>query len=160
MKIVEPLAPRKGTVVPIAIPNDGKCLAIDPGNHTGWALFLHGGLIACGTGTPPSQGVAHAVIEYPQVYPRSPVPPNSIVKLAFTAGRLVGELRLVADIKMVLPHDWKGDLPKDVCAARAMKKLNAGELRVVAEAREIIKGKFDDVMDAVALGLYAFGGRR
>ena len=48
MKIVEPLAPRKGTVVPIAIPNDGKCLAIDPGNHTGWALFLHGGLIACG----------------------------------------------------------------------------------------------------------------
>jgi hypothetical protein len=154
MKAVEPIAPCRGAVSCI----DGDCLSIDPGIHTGWARWHQGRLTACGSGSPPARGIYHVVIELPQIYPNSPVPPQSLIALAFTAGRIVGALD-VADTKFVLPHVWKGNLHKDVHHPRVMKKLTQPELDVVAEARAAIRGKFDDVMDAVALGLWAFGGR-
>jgi hypothetical protein len=148
--VVEPFAKRRGT--PILSPFD--LLAIDPGTHTGWAVFFDKRLLACGLGDPPVEGADRVVIEIPQVYPAHPVPPNDLITLAFLAGRYAG--RATCEVSTVFPHQWKGNLSKEVCAARVRFRLSPEEKKVVDELRVPAK-QLHNVMDAIGIGLFALG---
>lgn len=137
-------------------------LAVDPGLHTGWAAFaasggvggalsLGGDLVACGLGDPPCESAPSLVIEVPQVYPRQRVPPNDLITLAFQAGRYAG--RAAGEVHEVRPHQWKGNLPKDVCEARVRAALSEAE-RAVLDAARAPAGHRHDVADAVGIGLF------
>jgi hypothetical protein len=132
-------------------------LAVDPGTHTGWAAFYGARLVECGLGDPPVERSAHMIIEVPQVYPQHPVPPNDLILLAFTAGRYAGRAKGVVTI--VFPHAWKGNLPKDVCAARVRAKLSLDEQKIVDKCGAA-KSYMHNVMDAVGIGLYFLQGKR
>jgi hypothetical protein len=132
-----------------------QLLAIDPGTHTGWALF--GGrnqLIACGLGDPPVERAVSVVIEIPQIYPQHPVPPNDLITLAFLAGRYVG--RATCEVSTVFPHQWKGNLSKENCAARVRFRLSPEEKEVV-DVLDIPAKQLHNVMDAIGIGLFALG---
>jgi hypothetical protein len=164
MKTVEAFAARKGSPVP---PGVNRCLSIDPGKKcTGWALW-DTILVACGTGEPPLEGVNRVTIEIPQTYPNSPVPYQDLVTLAFLAGRYIGKVQGrawhngVGNIKArwMFPHEWKGNLPKDVCESRVRKKLLPEERLVVEECeRFVAKGLMNNVWDAVGIGFAAYRG--
>jgi len=151
MKQVEPFAERRGT----PLPSDFNLLAIDPGAHTGWAVFSKLQLLACGLGDPPVEHVRQVVIELPQVYPSHPVPPNDLVTLAFLVGRYAG--RAVGEVSTVFPHEWKGNLPKEVCAARVRSKLSPEE-RSVVDACNVPAKQKHNVMDAIGLVYTRWGG--
>ena len=162
MKFVEPFAPRRGTPLP---PGGFDLLAIDPGAHTGWAAFgcAHytgdaglNRLLACGSGSPTLEFAARVVIELPQIYPSHPVPPNDIITLAFLAGRYAGAAMPGVEVSTVFPHQWKGNLPKDVCAARVRAKLSLAE-RAIVDACDAPKGQMHNVLDAIGIGLFAEG---
>lgn len=149
-KRVEPFAPRRGT--PLLGTRVFDLLAIDPGQHAGWALFADTRLAACGLGSPLAEHVRRVVIELPQVYPRHPVPPNDLITLAFLAGRYAGAS--AGEVFTVSPHQWKGNLPKDVCAARVRARLSPEE-RAVVDAVDVPEKQRHNVLDAVGIGLFA-----
>lgn len=162
MKLVEPFAARKGTAIP---PGVGRRLAIDPGRNTGWAMFnTTGFLVACGTGEPPASdyGITRLVIEVPQKYPRGRARPNDLITLAFMAGRYVGRAQTGAfpvEARFLWPHEWKGDLKKDITEARIRRKLTVEERTIVEEcSRFVPSSHMNDVFDAIGLGMYAWRG--
>jgi hypothetical protein len=158
MTTLRSFAPRRGLVAMTSGWND---LAIDPGKHTGWALFAvavpSGPLVACGTGEPPfDTALRNVMIELPQNYPSNPVPPQDLITLAFLAGRYANAARGDASVvHTIFPHEWKGNLPKPVCEARVRARLTPGELGIVA-ALEAPKGEMNNVWDAIGIGLVAF----
>jgi len=147
---VKPFATRKGTPLLLDV---YALLAIDPGEHTGWAVFDGACLWGCGSGDPPVERAKRAVIELPQVYPSHPVPPNDLITLAFLAGRYAGR---GADVSTVFPHQWKGNLPKDVCAARVRAKLSAREREIIGRCG-VTEKQLHNVMDAIGVGLFSMG---
>jgi hypothetical protein len=135
-------------------------VSIDPGLQTGWAAWCGGKLLACGLGDPPLARLRCA-IELPQVYPRSPVPPNDLITLAYQAGRYVGRYAGGVEITTVYPHQWKGQLPKAVCAARVRAALlpKRGEPAVLEGAlASVATSRQHNVLDAVGIGLAVFRG--
>ncbi len=152
MKRVEPFATRRGT--PLLHAQVFDLLAIDPGEHTGWAAFESDKLVACGLGSALAEHVRKVVIELPQVYPQHPVPPQDLIALAFLAGRYAGAS--AGEVYTVFPHQWKGNMPKDVCAARVRFNLLPGE-RAIVDAIDVPKGQKHNVMDAIGIGLHAVG---
>lgn len=152
-------------------------LAIDPGLDTGWAVWLaKGRLLRCGVGDPldgqaalnrATEGavkVASVVIECPQVYnPRmSKGDPNNLIKLARQVGRYEERFESRgARVGTILPHDWKGTMPKEICHARAYADLSLDERQIVdACGRNVAPSKRHNMLDAVALGQWAFAHRR
>lgn len=161
--IVLAFAPLKGSALPLGA---GWHLSVDPGRHTGWALWYPPGtakheLVACGVGRPPLDSACFLVIELPQVYPHSPVPPNDLITLAFQAGRYVGEFQASRghDAVYTLPHAWKGNLPKNVCENRVRMRLTVAELKIAHDAEEVVpKAQHHDMWDAIGIGLVCFRG--
>lgn len=144
---------------------DHACkLSIDPGIHTGWAAWSHWNeLVGCGIGEPPiNWDILFVVVEKPRIYPRSPVPPNDIITLAFGAGKWAGKAEATgASVKTIEPHAWKGNEPKSICHARIDAALNVLERAVVKESsRDIPKPRQHDMLDAIGIGLVAFRGVR
>lgn len=134
----------------------------DPGNICGWAGFMNGALLECrsikwGRFAPietPWHGYSNdcdiaTVIEKPQVYnvARSKGDPNDLIDLAIKVGMLCA---WYPNHELVLPREWKGQLPKDVCWNRALEVLTPSELSV-------IKGSDHNMRDAIALGLWKLG---
>src|SRR5690606_34499634 len=77
-----------------------------------------------------------AVIESPQVYAasKSKGNPNDLVDVALAAGAWAGEAaRLGAEVKMVAPREWKGQLSKVVTRERARAVLAPAELAAVGK---------------------------
>jgi len=142
LKLVEPFGKHRGTPLPV----DGsharfELLAIDPGEHTGWAVYdVEKQLIGCGLGDPNAERADLIVIELPQVYPMQQVPPNDLIALAFMAGRYAGvgasSKKGAAEVYTVLPHQWKGNLSKDICAIRVRAALLPAE-RAVVDAADV-----------------------
>ena len=146
-------AARRGTPLPDAF----DLLSVDPGRHTGWAAFGERTLWACGTGDPPVERARRVVVELPRVYPRHPVPPQDIVTLAALAGQYVGRAAAAgASASTVSPSQWKGTMPKGVCAARVRARLSPEE-RAVVDACGAPAGELHNVLDAVGIGLHALG---
>jgi hypothetical protein len=143
----------------------GAYMAIDPGNDTGWAVFVdRDHLIACGLGDPlkiPDLDlVRYAIVEKPKIYNARNMKgnPNDIVTLALGAGEYVGVLRhLGIRARYVTPHEWKGTAPKEINNIRTMESLSAGERVIVrAAAVKIASSKQHNMLDAIGLGLAGF----
>lgn len=137
-----------------------KLLAIDPGTtgkNLGFARFVGGYLIDAGEGSlatlmPRIPGVDVIVFEMPQFYrpKESKGDPNKLAKLVKQIGVIQGIALCngCTTFHEYLPAQWKGQLPKDVCARRAREVLTAQDAQ--------IHGK-DNAWDAVALGLWHLG---
>jgi len=167
LKLVEPFAKRRGTPLPVGGSHARfVLLAIDPGEHTGWAVYeAEKNLIGCGLGDPHADRADLIVIELPQVYPMQQVPPNDLIVLAFLAGRYAGvgesstgPAKGPAEVHTVLPHQWKGNLPKDLCAIRVRAALTPAE-RTIVDAIDVPEKKRHNVMDAIGIGLFTLGRR-
>jgi hypothetical protein len=96
--------------------------------------------------------VTELVIEVPQVYARerSKGDPNDLIDLACVVG---GCMAIIAAEKTTQykPAQWKGQVPKEICHARAMARLDDGEKRriIVCQPASL----HHNTLDAVALGL-------
>jgi hypothetical protein len=142
-------------------------VAIDPGRSTGWAVFTEAGSLArCGAcdGTFPFQvspGV-RVLIERPQVYsPRhSKGDPNDLITLAIRVGTYVERFKSQgAEVRLVLPHDWKGTIKKPIHHPRIYSRLDSAEqMEVDRGGRGLSMKAVEDMMDAVGLGVWARTG--
>lgn len=108
--------------------------------------------------TLPAEGLRLLVVERPQIYTRgtSKGDPNGLIELALLVGALLATIPHGL-YRAPLPHEWKGNLPKDICHARALSKLDAAERDAIEPQRSVRKR--GDVHDAVALGLWAIACR-
>lgn len=121
-------------------------------------------------------GTKRLVIECPQTYggrAAGSSDANVLIRLARVVGRFE-QMALAhgAEVRVVTPHEWKGNVPKRICIQRAWDALSTSErncvqisnaARAKLEAGEGLKsGTAADALDAVALGLRALGrtGRR
>jgi hypothetical protein len=142
-------------------------LTIDPGADSGWAYFSSTiEITACGLVYEPSRvwvGLPHpqrVVIERPAIYAhgRQKARPADVITLALRAGEWAGFCRAegLPRPEYVEPAEWKGQVGKDVCHARAWARLSERERsRVDAAVRGLSPGVRHNVLDAVALGLWA-----
>lgn len=141
-------------------------LAIDPGRDTGWAFFGNIRLTSCGLGLPWHHvpGSDFVIIELPQVYraAQSKGDPNDLIKVAVQVGEHKRHYeQRGAQVRLVLPADWKGQVPKDIHHARIWSKLDAKEQEIVNEAgKGIAPSKRHNMLDAVALGLFGLNRTR
>jgi hypothetical protein len=141
-------------------------LAIDPGKTTGWALYyekrlhrfdkltdaqiLTGGLHKY---LPP---LVDIVIERP-VFRRNHPRQENILTLAMLAGQ-IGAVYGLERTHYVKPEQWKKQLPKGVCWARALGRLDADERALLHPAIVRSAKKLDhNIADAIAIGLWALG---
>ena len=142
-------------------------VAVDPGCEAmGWAIFHDHELVHCGLARGKSwydtardlptvvKHVDLLVVEHPQHYPKSPVDPNTLIKLGFNLGAAAVHFRPVK-IVTPTPREWKGQTPKDIHNARVLRKLNDLE-------RERFRGVTivslqHNVLDAIGLGLWSLG---
>lgn len=100
-------------------------------------------------------------IELPEIYQRQGQwkgNPNDLILLARVVGATELYFRYLADaIVTVLPKEWKGNIPKDVCARRIRKKLSPNEIRRIELPSNA--GLDHNVWDAVGIGLWAYSNR-
>ena len=162
---MKPFAKTRGTDKPNRA-GRAYAVSIDPGLNTGWAVWLEDedySLCACGVGEPPSifpPPPVAVTIEKPQVYPRMKVPPNDLIALAVTVGRLAARWE-ASDVSFVTPHEWKGSTPKDIHNARVLASLSASDLEVVKMAdRAVPRGQRNNMIDAIGIGLFAYRGKK
>lgn len=147
-------------------------LSVDPGlRGCGVALWGDGALVGAGYVRGPTAGRgpaawvemarcvaewvgrdgARLVVEYPQVYvrARSKGDPNDLIQLAGVVGAI--SARFPAWPVGYLPAQWKGQLSKEICWARAERDLEVHELNRVKWPAKSLR---HNVEDALALGLY------
>lgn len=140
-----------------------QILAVDPGRWTGWAIVNYSGqILKVGLGSPPlnSKKYDRIVIERPQVYraSQSKVDPNDLITLALVAGLYWGQAE--DPVEFVLPAEWKGQVPKDVCWNRVKKTLPKSELaKVEFWLKDTPESLAHNVRDAIGIGLWAIEHR-
>lgn len=143
-------------------------VSIDPGvERSGFAWWWRGVLrhaewAPAGSRVVPPPGVLGCpivVIERPRARRPQDTPGGvagyqALIDVALAGGLLAG---LVGASKLltVHPDEWKGSVPKDVCAARARALLLDSELRTIELPRA--KTKAHNVWDAIGIGLFALG---
>jgi hypothetical protein len=140
-------------------------LCIDPGAHTGWALFSAYGpdwhfdtLSRCGLTTPAKWdklasigALCDVLIEEPTIYPHSKARPADVMALQLKVGELKGRFEAVGrKVELVQPRTWKRSVPKRVHHARAARVLTWPE-------QQLVSGQRHDVWDAVCMGLWKLG---
>ena len=134
-------------------------VAVDPGNDTGWARFLHGRLEACGLGVPPMIKHASVIVECPEYRAHDRVNPNVLIELAIKVGRHVeraASLGIAAEL--VRPSEWKGSVPKKIHQPRICRELDAQELELLGDVLCLhSQSKGHNVVDAVGIGLFHLG---
>lgn len=136
-------------------------LAIDPGKDTGWALFSsEKSLLTCGVGRPPYERGRFTLIERPQIYSAKHMKgdPNDIITLAINVGEHKARSEDVgAVVQMVLPQEWKGQVPKEIHGRRILAACTEQDMRVVTTASAMLPGsKVHNMIDAIGLGQWAF----
>ncbi len=160
-------------------------LAIDPGTHSGWALFDCLRLTACGLGgeslrrVPSLEGLTDVLIECPRLRPFGEKNPNSILLVARNAGEWSGRLEAEGvEVRYLLPNDWKGSVKKEISHRRILEKLTLDEIEVLVlgckglspRSVELLEGirsesglsaadKRANILDAIGLGLFGVGRR-
>jgi len=148
-------------------------LAIDAGfQHFGWSVFSQGSLVEADLGTnetlefslgvqPPNfekvlseiilsnqWSSPLAVIEYPKNRISTPNV-DSLLKLAASCGAYTALLQAAGfSVEWVLPHEWKGHVPKQVMCKRILDKLETHEYSKVRRLKN------HNVLDAVGVGLW------
>lgn len=149
----------------------GRLIAIDPGRDAGYAIFddSSGELASCGLVANLYRSGAvltgRVVIELPQVYTQAHskkrVDPNDLIRLAFEAGRLAGQVAGPMEITTVLPAEWKGQAPKTIVHGRIAKILSDEENRRLHRGLDSVAGALKhNALDAVGIGLWKLGRYR
>lgn len=97
----------------------------------------------------------HVIIEYPEQYAYSPAPRSSVQGLAYTAGALtyMFSQSFGASVQLVLPKEWKGQVPKEIFLKRIEKRLDEQE-KSVLDSKSLPLSKKHNVIDAIGIGLY------
>lgn len=145
-------------------------LSIDPGSPgwhraqgaSGFATFDALTLALAGHG-PPARipGITEIAVEIPAVRRagQSKGRPEDLIRLAIVAGRWIG-MNAPSEVTeyAMSGQTWKGQLPKDVCHARARAVLTAAELALVPSLPKT-RGRLD-MWDAISLGLVHSGRLR
>lgn len=146
---------------------EARLLALDPGKQRcGWALYEAGALRGAGVWVAPLPALGRdvplardVVVEVPQVYGagRDPADPNDLVDLSVSAGFVAARAE-PSRVRLVRPREWKGQLPKDVCARRARGRLTGDEIEVAEREVARVPARFrGDAWDAIGVGLWALG---
>lgn len=114
-------------------------------------------------------GEIEMVCEFPrlraagrQVGTTHSVDPADLMELAGFVGCLCGSVhgRLTHNQPaVVLPEQWKGGTPKEICHSRVRQRLiYAGEQgNLTLTEREVRRGALHNVLDAVGIGLWRLG---
>lgn len=102
----------------------------------------------------------HVVIEEPQVYHGAAntkgADAEDLLQVMKTVGAVLHEA--CGFPKVYKPNEWKGQVPKDIMAARIKKRLSIQELATVeAYLRSVSKSLHHNVWDAIGIGLYYHG---
>lgn len=102
-----------------------------------------------------SEHVDTLVVEWPQVYvaSKSKGDNNDLLPLAGVDVAVAMILR-PQHIKSYKPHEWKGNAPKEVIAARAIERLSEDEKLLI---KPCAKSLMHNTYDAIAIGLHYFG---
>ena len=112
----------------------------------------------------PALKAEELVIELPMVYlashqrgTKTSVNPDDIVELATCVGTIIGTSRC-SRVKIYRPYEWKGQVPKEICHARAIKALTASERAVIDTGiSNVPKSLQHNALDAVAMFLKHVG---
>lgn len=131
-------------------------VCIDPDTKlSGVAWFLNGILLDAGLTKEPVDryGVKKCYCELPEVQFGRTKNPKDIVALAIAAGKVTA---LLPDVTWLTTRQWKGQLSKAVCHARAWAVLLASEKKII-EDYPTNKNTLLEVMDAVSMGLKVLG---
>jgi hypothetical protein len=105
-------------------------------------------------------GVGEIALEWPRVYAAkiragaSRGDPNDLLVLAGVDAALAALADAV--VHDYAPSDWKGQMKKEPCAARARSRLSESELRAVAMCG-CRPSKMHNVWDAIGIGLHHLG---
>jgi hypothetical protein len=125
-------------------------------------LAIRGFALACSLTYLGASAIGDLIIELPQVYKashqvggKSKVDPDDIINLAGCVGTIIGTLHY-PKTTIYRPYQWKGQVPKEICHARAIKALSTEELKVV-DAGLPAKSLAHNVLDAVAIYLKHVG---
>lgn len=151
-------------------------IAIDPGNVTGFALFVRGPgenadrnvLTECGITKGrylPAHGKRyHVAIERPQADDRQtkdgkPIPLTSKMTLAWNAGKQAGWYEAFGHtVGEVEPRAWKAQLSKEQCWEQVKIRLTDSERAMVYEARRSIADSYaHNMYDAIGIGMTVLG---
>ena len=160
-----------------------KRIYIDLGLHcTGYAVFIDGGLVACGAPLGERNGrgsdcwkaivpaivvdamvhfqvnvmdCSEVVMEQVTAYKHTaPDTANELIELAFIGGTILGSFP-GAKWQMFTPQRWKGNLPKVKCWELAFETLDNVENKLLEKVcKRTPKNEVEDVKDAVALGMF------
>lgn len=132
-------------------------LALDPGHHTGWAIYdklgeewvlRGGGVFNPYKGFPPILlRSTTVVIENPRITPTTPNP-EDILKVARIVGRFE-ERFWDKTVILVRPSEWKGTIDGDIMCARIEKETS---LRDRPGLLGYTGGYRHNMIDAVGLG--------
>ncbi len=157
-----------------------RLLSLDPGiRGCGAALFEDGRLVACDyvknpvkkgddfeamlkmarqvAGWVSDKGLSisfyEAVIEHPRIYTvsKSKGDNNDLLPLV---GVGCAVATFATSATRVFPHEWKGQVPKDVCHQRIRSRLDMDETNVLNDACARAKSLAHNTLDAVGIGLH------
>jgi len=164
-------------------------LAIDPGlRHCAYAVFDGGVLVDAGLIKNPEKAqrgpvawlamagavaahtmdmpqiVGELVLEGQQVYQVSKLAgkigadANDLIELSGVCGALAASFDL-AEVRRVMPSEWKGTTDKSICQLRVSKRLSNSEAMAISWPGKAGKDSSlaHNVYDAIAIGLWAIG---
>lgn len=104
----------------------------------------------------PLEAILRITIERPKVYPTAQQKGDQedITELSVVVGALLGLLsRHCRDIRLVYPHEWKGQTPKEVTKRQVIDTLTVEEANRIVFPKQ--RGLHHNIWDAIALGLWA-----
>lgn len=150
-------------------------IAIDPGENTGFAVFMGTTLIEA-TALPHRFALyklrdelalrnfertpARLIGERPQVYAsgKSKADPNDLITLALKMGAFFGVAEMHgAQHHAFEPAAWKRQLPKHVAALRIKERLTYQECEAVRNLNALSKTMVHNAIDAIGIGLHFLG---
>lgn len=108
--------------------------------------------------------ITDAAVEWPVVYASKMMrrdgkkaDPNDLLALAAVSASVASMLDFIIGVRATSysPSEWKGQLPKDVCAARILSKLGTPELRILEDSGP--QHLRHNVIDAVGIGMNHLG---
>ncbi len=149
-----------------------RILSVDPGLVCcGWAFWCDGQMTSSGITRTKETDLGrrvldHAaildkmypdvlVIEKPEVYAQRFLKgdPEDLIHIAIVVGAIVHAAKTF-EIRMPLPKTWKGQISKEISAARTLKKLSEEEKQRMGKVIPSLK---HNMMDAIGIGLWALG---
>lgn len=98
--------------------------------------------------------IHRTVVELPIYHTegKSKVPPATLIKLGFSAGRLVPAMS--EEVETIWPVTWKGSLPDEILYARIMSVLSDTEKALIPELGQSL---LHNVLDSIGIGLHVLG---